>query len=83
MLILITPCPVVTIPHVADAPTPPPPDIVMVGGTTYPAPALVSKIFSTEVTPPLVVINPTAVALSPICPVGDEVIPIIGVEVYP
>jgi len=56
---------VVIIDAVAAAPTPPPPLIVIVGVAVYPAPAFVRRIFSTEVTPPLVVINPTAVALSP------------------
>jgi len=41
------------------------------------------RIFSIPVTSPRVVIKPTAVALSPICPVGELVIPIIGGDVYP
>ena len=50
---------------VAAAPAPPPPVIVIVGATVYPAPALTRRIFSREVTPPFVVKNPTASALSP------------------
>ena len=57
--------------------------IVIVGATVYPAPALVIRIFSTPLTPARVVIKPTAVALSPTCPVGELVIPIIGGDVYP
>ena len=68
---------------VAAAPTPPPPVIVIDGGVVYPAPAFVIKIFSIEVTLPLVVKNPIAVALSPICPVGEDDIPMIGTEVNP
>ena len=83
MLNLITPSPLVISCAVAAAPTPPPPVMVIVGATVYPAPALVIKISFREVTPPLVVKTPTAVALSPICPVGELVIPIVGTEVYP
>ena len=57
--------------------------MVTVGATVYPAPAFVRRIFSSDVTPPFVVKTPTAVALSPTCPVGDDVIPMVGVEVYP
>ena len=80
---LITPCPEVAIDAVAAAPTPPPPVIDIVGATVYPAPAFVIRILSREVTPPLVVRTPTAVARSPTSPVGEELIPIMGVEVYP
>ena len=66
MLNLITPRPLVISCAVAAAPTPPPPVMVTVGVTVYPAPALVIKISFREVTPPLVVKTPTAVALSPI-----------------
>ena len=58
-------CYLVTRDAVAAAPAPPPPVIVIVGATVYPAPALTRRIFSREVTPPLVVKNPTASALSP------------------
>ena len=50
---------------VAAAPAPPPPVIVIVGATVYPAPAFIMRIFSSDVTPPLVVRKPTASALSP------------------
>ena len=56
----------VTIRQVAAAPVPPPPEIVIVGVTVYPAPALTSKIFSRDVTPPLVVRIPIASAVSPL-----------------
>ena len=57
--------------------------MVIVGATVYPAPAFVRRILSIEVTPPLVVKNPTAVALSPAWPVGEEVIPMVGADVNP
>ena len=83
MLNLITPKPLVISCAVAAAPTPPPPVILIVGATVYPAPALVIKISFREVTLPLVVKTPTADALSPTSPVGEVVIPIVGIEVYP
>ena len=80
---LITPKPLVTIEQVAAAPVPPPPLIVIVGATVYPAPAFISNIFSIEVILDLVVMNPTADALSLEFPVGEDEIPMVGIDVYP
>ena len=60
----ITPFPDVFTEQVAAAPVPPPPDMVIEGGVTYPPPAFVIKILSIEVILALVVVNATAVALS-------------------
>ena len=69
--------------QVAAAPVPPPPEIVIKGVVVYPAPALVINIFSIDVTFALEVVNATAVALSPLLPVGDVVIATVGVPVNP
>ena len=66
---------------VAAAPTPPPPDIVTIGATVYPAPEFVITISSIEVTLFLVVNKPTAVASIP--PLGAVVNPIVGALVNP
>ena len=60
----ITPFPDVFTEQVAAAPVPPPPDMVIEGGVTYPPPAFVIRIFSIEVIFALVVVNATADALS-------------------
>ena len=71
----------VTIPQVAAAPVPPPPLIVIVGATVYPAPVQVIKISSIDVIPFLVVVIATALALVP--PEGAVEIETVGVLVYP
>ena len=80
---LTTPFDAVLIEQVAAAPVPPPPEIVIIGGDVYCAPALVINIFSIDVTFALVVVNATAVALSPDKPLGEVLIATVGVPVNP
>ena len=67
--------------QVAAAPVPPPPEIVIVGTSVYPNPEFVIKIFSTDVTIALEVVNATAVASEPDKPEGDVLMETMGVTV--
>ena len=69
--------------QVAAAPIPPPPEMVIVGGTVYPNPAFVINIFSTDVTFAMEVVNATAVASEPPNELGEVLIETVGVPVNP
>ena len=70
------------IPHVAIAPVPFPPTILILGATVYPAPAFVSKSSLIEKTLLSVVIA-TADAFTPIDASLDVEMNTVGVDVYP
>ena len=78
----ITPfCDVSTV-HVAIAPLPPPPTMVISGACVYPAPAFVNTNSLIEFNPPTLVVIATAEALT-----GEDDLEVdiktVGVDVYP
>ena len=70
------------IPHVAIAPVPFPPTMLILGATVYPAPAFVSTSSLIEKTPFLSVVIATADAFTPVADLEVEM-NTVGVEVYP